>query len=177
LQLLLKNEDARWTSDTQAQVFSHALPRQSLLLVVIPTSRGKLVLFAAMPYIEQGVTVVCFPLHALMLDQVAVSIQRDPARPFKIWLTVKRGVVADLIEHAGTPAFLHWCYRMNNDSLLSCIVLDEGHIIAAFTTFHHAMNNLLSVCIQRFPWCAYLQPCWLCTNLFCALYWAHPPLL
>jgi hypothetical protein len=67
----VEDESAVWTSEAQAQAFVQVLARQTLLLVVLPTGGGKSALYGALKYMESGITIMVYPLRALMNDQIA----------------------------------------------------------------------------------------------------------
>ncbi|QRV79877.1 Helicase conserved C-terminal domain [Ceratobasidium sp. AG-Ba] len=137
---------AVWSSPEQAQALVHLIDRKSSLLIVLPTGGGKSFLFGSMQYKEQGVTVVVFPLHALLDDQVAASAVRDPARPWIRWrkeLIMHDGVVAVSIEtSAPNRDFMQWCAALNSKQLLSRIVLDECHLLPGHKNFRPVMSQL-----------------------------------
>ncbi|KAF8602554.1 P-loop containing nucleoside triphosphate hydrolase protein [Ceratobasidium sp. AG-I] len=145
LRRFVKDPNATWSSPAQAQALVHVLARRTSLLCVLPTGGGKSVLFAAMPYIETGVTVVVFPLRALMLDQCLTSKRRDPHCPFAIWspkLSVNNRVVAVMIDLVVNPAFVNWCTIMHARGTLNRIVLDECHLIITASDYRPVMHSL-----------------------------------
>lgn len=154
LRRFLGSSTATWTSQEQAQALVHILERKTSLLCVLPTGGGKSALFGAIPYLESGVTVVVFPLRALLHDQLAAFKRRDPNRPMLVWsaeLELTEGLVAATVEQIETAPFLRWCTSLNARHLLSRIVLDECHLIVSASTYRPVMDNLQSLGEARVP--------------------------
>lgn len=154
LRRFLKNPKAVWTGTAQAQALVHVLQRRTSLLCVLRTGGGKSVLFASMPYIETGVTLVIYPLRALFLDQCIDSERRDPHRPFIRWtakLEVRSGIVVAMIEQLTSPAFIYWCTTMKARRLLNRIVLDECHVIITASDYRPVMLGLRGLVQQEIP--------------------------
>jgi superfamily II DNA or RNA helicase len=154
LRLYCKNNTAFWSSDEQAQAFLHVIRRSSSLLIVLPTGGGKSFIFAGMQYQHAGVTVVVFPLRALMTDQINAATARDPKHPWRVWdesLNIKTGTVVTAIENIPTKNFLFWCQKMDASGELARIVIDECHLVPASESFRQVMTQLNSLVTTRVP--------------------------
>ncbi|KAG8716673.1 hypothetical protein FRC08_009029 [Ceratobasidium sp. 394] len=154
LKLYCKDPAATWTSVAQGQALAHILSRQHSLLVVLPTGGGKSFLFAAMQYYERGVTVVVFPLRALMLDQMAAALKRDPNNAWVPWhrdLNLRKGIVVTGVESLPHPDFAQWCAALNEQRILSRIVIDECHLVPSSVDFRVCMNNLKPLVEAQVP--------------------------
>ncbi|KAG8780922.1 hypothetical protein FRC12_022450 [Ceratobasidium sp. 428] len=139
-----KNDDVIWTSPFQAQGLIHTLERLTSLLIVLPTGGGKSLTFGAPQYIQKGVTVVIFPLRAVMIDQITASIRRDPRRrymEYRSGLDVDYGVVVIQIDKVDRD-FLSWCQVLRSRNRLARIVLDESHLVLTQENFRPCMRNV-----------------------------------
>jgi hypothetical protein len=141
----LKKPSAVWSSDAQAQAMIHMMKRETSLLIVLPTGGGKSALFGSMQYADDGVTVVIFPLRALMLDQIGTANKRDPLNVWKVWspsLQIAQGTVVAQVESLKGTGFLHWCVRLSSQNHLARVVLDEAHLIPTSLRFRDVMQQL-----------------------------------
>lgn len=139
------DEKAVWTLPAQAKALTSVLSRLRSLLVVLPTGSGKTVLFASLPVIEFGTTVVIFPLHALMVDQLqAAAAKGIPMIPWTVGLSPPDpSVVAVSVERAGTDhRFKDWCIRLKAAGRLNRIVIDEAHLLCTSRSFRQVMDRM-----------------------------------
>ncbi|KAG8701081.1 hypothetical protein FRC08_004290 [Ceratobasidium sp. 394] len=154
LQTYCMDKDASWTCREQGQALAHIIERRSSLLVVLPTGAGKSVLFGALRYYEQGVTVVVFPLRALLNNQLDAAKKRDPKRPWDRWhstLDIPAGIVAATMEDLQQPDFRQWCANYVATGRLARIVIDEVHLVPAQDKFRDVMCNLRHLIEGRVP--------------------------
>ncbi|KAG9097293.1 hypothetical protein FRC06_007719, partial [Ceratobasidium sp. 370] len=154
LQAYCKDKDASWTCREQGQALAHIIERRSSLLVVLPTGAGKSVLFGALRYYEQGVTVVVFPLRALLNNQLDAANKRDPKRPWQRWhrsLDIPAGIVASTMEDLEHTDFRQWCANYVATGRLARIVIDEVHLVPSQDKFRDVMRNLRPLIEGRVP--------------------------
>ncbi|KAB5588300.1 hypothetical protein CTheo_8259 [Ceratobasidium theobromae] len=140
-----KSPNAQFLSDGQGQALVHVLSRSSSLICVLPTGKGKSLLFSALPLVERGITVVVFPLRALLQDQIRSSRDRKHLRPFQEWAYGERfdhGIVVVSVEDVIKPAFATWLAGMNVSQMLNRIVIDEAHMVVTESNYRAAMGNL-----------------------------------
>ncbi|KAG8792324.1 hypothetical protein FRC12_006447 [Ceratobasidium sp. 428] len=154
LRLYCKNQSASWTTEEQAQALGHIMGRQSSMLVVLPTGAGKSFLYAGMQYHEDAITVVVFPLKALLLDQIDTANRRNKNHPWVLWrhdLEVTSGIVVTSIESLDKDTFRHWCAAAFKNHRLARIVIDECHLIPSSVDCRKVMNNLKPLVEARVP--------------------------
>ncbi|KAG9119005.1 hypothetical protein FRC07_006192, partial [Ceratobasidium sp. 392] len=152
LQLFCKNDDATWTSFEQGQALAHVINRGTSLLIVLPTGAGKSFLFSAMQYYEKAITVVVFPLRALLQDQIRSAMERNPSQPWHIWkptLSLTTGIVVTSVEKLADPNFQHWCKAQGKK--LSRIAIDECHLVPSSVDFRACMGNLQPIVQSKVP--------------------------
>lgn len=146
------DEYANWTSRAQGQAFVHAHARQRSLLVVLRTGGGKSVVFGALTLLESGVTVVVFPMRALLQDQVrsleskGVSVSVWPVDD-----SVPDGVVAVSVEEAKADAFTSWLSRLNSKRRLNRLVVDEVHVLEISQDYRRVMTQLHVLLLAGVP--------------------------
>jgi superfamily II DNA helicase RecQ len=76
LQQVLGKQDVSFQSIEQEQALQAVLDKQTPLIVVLPTSRGKSLLFTLPAYIEEsGVTVIII-LYRALIDNLINQIQK-----------------------------------------------------------------------------------------------------
>ncbi|KAG9093175.1 hypothetical protein FRC06_011644 [Ceratobasidium sp. 370] len=156
---------AVWTTTGQAQAVVHVLRRASSLLAVLPTGAGKSFLFASLPLVEPGITVVVFPLRALTANQVDSSEARQRALAAMEHcrgrdLTVRRwtenldgdGLVAVSTETIAENAnFRIWMDVLIAQGRLNRIVLDEAHLIVTSNNYRSALAHLCYLTSRAVP--------------------------
>ncbi|KAG8691166.1 hypothetical protein FRC11_006208 [Ceratobasidium sp. 423] len=146
LRIFTGDVNAQWTCPGQAHAFVLATERnRQSLLVILPTGSGKSFLFMGLPLKERGITVVVFPLVALLEDQMRTAE--------KLRITVTRwglanpvldppdGLVFVSVEHVDA-LFLAWLLQLREIKRLARIVFDEGHIILEGLSYRKALTNM-----------------------------------
>ncbi|KAG9080442.1 hypothetical protein FRC06_006581 [Ceratobasidium sp. 370] len=154
LQMYCGDPNTTWTCDEQVQALVHVLERRTSLLIILPTGAGKLVLFGAPQYFEQGVTIVMSPLRALMLNQIEESKTRDPRTPFVPWhndLDVQHGVVITPAENLRKSKFKNWCATQQAQGHLVRIVIDEAHLVPSSKDYQFIMRCLKPLVEAQVP--------------------------
>ncbi|KAF8600808.1 hypothetical protein BDV93DRAFT_393589, partial [Ceratobasidium sp. AG-I] len=136
---------ATFSSPGQGKALVRTLLRQNSLLVVLPTGGGKSLLFASMPLIEAGITVVVFPLRALALDQMESA--RAKGIPMVEWeprlQAPNPSIVSVCVEKAGMNArFIEWAYEEAGNRNLNRIVLEEVHLALLSKDYRQSVNHL-----------------------------------
>ncbi|KAB5588481.1 ATP-dependent DNA helicase tlh1 [Ceratobasidium theobromae] len=155
---------ASWTCSAQARALAHILERSHPLFVVLPTSAGKSLLFGSLPLIESGITVVVFPLRALMSDQIAASERRQEAlvrsgRAYGRNITIQAwarnvqedGLYAIATETAQTSPFKSWLNERIYARKLNRIVIDEAHMIVTTAGYRDVMRELGYLSTKQIP--------------------------
>ena len=136
---------ATFSCPGQGKALVCTLLRKKSLLVILPTGAGKSLLFAAMPLIEAGITVVVFPLRALALDQMQSA--RAKGIPMVEWeprlQAPNPSIVSVCVEKAGMdPRFIEWAYEEAGNRNINRVVLEEVHLALLSKDYRQAMNYL-----------------------------------
>ncbi|KAG8726366.1 ATP-dependent DNA helicase sgs1, partial [Ceratobasidium sp. 414] len=145
---------AMFRSKGQGQAFVHVVRRTASVLCVLATGGGKSMLFASMPVVEHGITIVIFPLRAVLADQVEASGRAAHLSPFQCWKYGQHfedGIVAVPVETAATPGFAAWLTGINSQNRLNRIVFDEAHMLVTEQSYRMAMLNLNTLIEQGVP--------------------------
>lgn len=153
-----------WTCRGQGIALALALRRHASLLAIIPTGSGKSIIFGAAPLAESGITVVVFPLRALMQDQVeshcAKGINMQAWTPG--FESVLPCVVAVSVETvARNESFKAWLVKQQKSGSLNRIVIDEAHLLCTSADFRPdmlAMSYILTAGVPIAALTATLPP-------------------
>ncbi|KAB5587620.1 ATP-dependent DNA helicase tlh1 [Ceratobasidium theobromae] len=164
LQQYTCNTSATWTCSAQAKALSHILERATSLVVVLPTSAGKSLLFGSLPLLEAGITVVVFPLRALMVDQIAASEKRQEAlvrlgEAYGRDLTIQpwgrnvneSGLYAVSAETIETSWFKSWLDEQIYGRKLNRVVIDEAHLVVTTASYREAMKGFAYLNSKKIP--------------------------
>lgn len=153
LRLFTGNPKAEWTCKEQAHAFALATsPGRQSLLVVLPTGAGKSILFMGPPLKESGVTVVIFPLRAVLEDQLRIAQRMGIQATIwnrKVGHTYNGLVFASVEQVEG--AFIDWCLAIRGKGRLVRVIADECHVVLEAEEYRKAMLNMKSVLQLRVP--------------------------
>ncbi|KAB5588446.1 ATP-dependent DNA helicase tlh1 [Ceratobasidium theobromae] len=164
LQQYTSNAAASWTCSAQAKAVSHILGRATSLVVVLPTSAGKSLLFGCLPLLEAGLTVIIFPLRALMTDQIAASEKRQEelvrsgeayGRDVRIQPLGRNvnepGLYAISAETTETSWFKSWVDEQIYARKLNRVVINEAHMVVTTASYREVMKEFGYLSGKRIP--------------------------
>ncbi|KAB5588270.1 ATP-dependent DNA helicase tlh2 [Ceratobasidium theobromae] len=144
LRIFTGNKRSEWSCPGQAHAFVLATEtgRRSLL-AILPTGAGKSLLFMGMPLKETGLTIVVFPLRALLDDQLRTA-ERMGVRAME-WnsqdVDPLDGLIFLPVERVDRD-FQRWCLAIKGQRRLNRIVLDEAHMVLETQDYRDAMKNM-----------------------------------
>jgi superfamily II DNA helicase RecQ len=135
MQRIFKTQDVGFRSVEQELAVHAVLDKQTPLVVVLPTGRGKSLLFIVPGLIEEGgMTVVVVPYRALITDLVSriresgiecIEWKYGETNPASV-VVVSANVASNLL---GDSNFLSYARLLYNKGVLRRVVVDECYLI------------------------------------------------
>ncbi|TDL15073.1 P-loop containing nucleoside triphosphate hydrolase protein [Rickenella mellea] len=147
LQLLLKDDTAKFRSEMQGQMVEYLARGDRHLLIVLPTGGGKTMAMALPSFIEpDGITLVVVPFVALMEDlKKRLTHWNIPWGMFGQKDADTKRVIFVSIEVAARPEFTQYSRNLGTSGLLRRIILDEAHHFLMSSHFRPAFIYLVNL--------------------------------